>query len=308
MDNKYEYSLIKEYNHRKNETVEIVVASMKALLQYAKARWLIFNFPWATFVALMISYDGALDPTIGVLAVSSSYLILLATYTYNDAQDLEVDKVNDPNRPFASGKVTKEHIIRLTWILNIIALVMTFFINIQAFIISSILVILGIAYSHPKTSFKDRFPYKTIVTSIGAMLASFLGGFANDEIALDTLYAGIAFFIICTVLALLGDISDLKGDKANNRRTLPIIIGQINTAKVMYGALSTLMALTAWLYFINEMSIVSTVLSMIVCMLFMLKLSILFKTEDTKKIKSLRPPIRLLSFSFQLVLLLAIFV
>lgn len=182
------------------------------------------------------------------------------------------------------------------------------FINIQAFIISSILVILGIAYSHPKTSFKDRFPYKTIVTSIGAMLASFLGGFANDEIALDALYAGIAFFIICTVLALLGDISDIKGDKANNRRTLPIIIGQINTAKVMYGALSTLMALTAWLYSINEMSIISTALSMIVCVLFMLKLSILFKTEDTKKIKSLRPPIRLLSFSFQLVLLLAIFI
>lgn len=303
MDNKSNYSLIEDQYER----TSIVIASIETLLQYAKARWLIFNFPWATFVAVMIAYDGALDPTIGILAVGSSYLILLATYTYNDAQDLEVDKVNDPNRPFASGKVTKEHIIHLTWILNSIALVMAFFINIYALIIAGILVTLGILYSHPRTSFKDRFPYKTIVTSIGALLASFLGGFAGDNVTLDVLYAGIAFFIICTILALLGDIGDIKGDRASNRRTLPILIGQRNTAKVIYLSFISLISLTLWMGYTSKISTLCTILAIIVSAVSMLKLSTLFKTEDTKIIKRLRPPMRLLSFSFQLVLLVSVF-
>ncbi len=284
------------------EENDILITLLKALLRYAKARWLIFNFPWATFVALMLAYDGAIDPVVGILAIGSSYLILLATYTYNDAQDLEVDRVNDPSRPFASGKVTKEHIIRLTWMLNGIALLMSGLINMQTLAIAGILVLLGILYSHPKTSFKDRFPYKTLVTSFGAMLASLIGGLANGEVSLDILYAAFAFFALCTVLALLGDISDIKGDKASNRRTLPIVIGQKKTVIVMYGVLASLISLTLWASY-NGMSLLTASLAIGICTLSMLRLSKLFVTEDINKIKRLRPPMRLLTFAFQLSLL-----
>ncbi len=296
-----------ELNNKEQSNNSTCQEYIKILIRYAKARWLIFNFPWATFVALMIAYDGEVDIPIAILTVSSSYMILLATYTYNDALDLEVDKVNDPNRPLASGRATKKDIIRLTWILNGIALVMAILVNIQVFIVASTLVILGILYSHPKTSFKDRFPYKTLVTSFGAMLASFLGGFANNYISLNVIYAGISFFIFCTVLALLGDISDIKGDKASGRRTLPIIIGQKNTAIVIYGLLILMITLTIVTYNTIELSLISLTLAISTCILSIIKLKRLLETDDIKKIKMLRPPMRMLSFSFQLVLLLAIF-
>ena len=284
-----------------------VIESVRVLLQYAKARWLIFNFAWATLVALMIAYDGIPDPLIAVLAVSASYLILLATYTYNDAQDLKVDKVNDPKRPLASGRVSKEHVVRLTYILNAIALILASLINIPVLIVASILVLLGILYSHPKTSFKDRFPYKTVVTSIGALLASFLGGFAGEHITLEVIYAGVAFFIFCTVLALLGDVSDLKGDKASGRRTLPIIIGKNNTALVIESIIASMVAISILLMQVISMSIIELSLIVGVCIVSMLIIARLFIIEDTKKIKRLRPPMRLLAFTLQLVLLVAVY-
>ncbi|GIU72387.1 MAG: geranylgeranylglycerol-phosphate geranylgeranyltransferase [Candidatus Nitrosocaldaceae archaeon] len=301
----YQEIEIKEY---KSSLRENITASLSILARYAKARWLIFNFPWATFVALMIAYNGAVDIPIAVLAVSSSYLILLATYTYNDAQDLEVDRINDPNRPLVSGRATKDHIIRLTYMLNATALIMAGLINLYVFAIASILVVLGVLYSHPKTSFKDKFPYKTLVTSFGAMLASFLGGFVTDDISINAIYAGIAFFAFCTMLALLGDISDIKGDKANGRRTLPIIIGQRNTALVIHAALISMILITIWFYSINYMSVITMGLAVTVCVISIIKLLSLFKISDVKKIKKLRPPMRILSFAFQLVLLIGLFI
>ncbi len=280
---------------------------IKILVRYAKARWLIFNFPCATFVALMLASDGKVDIPTTILVVNSSYLILLATYTYNDALDLDIDRVNDPKRPLVSGKAGKRDIIRLTWMLNGIALVMAILVNMQVFMIASILVILGILYSHPKTSFKDRFPYKTLVTALGAMLASFLGGFAGNDISLEIIYAGLSFFIFCTVLALLGDIGDIKGDKASGRRTLPIIIGQKNTAITIYSLLILMIAITISMSSIINLSIISIAMAITVCLLSIIKLRVLLKTDDIKKIRVLRPPMRLLSFSFQLVLLLSIF-
>ena len=69
-NNDYRYPYYERKNN-KSRIQENVTTSLKVLAQYAKARWLIFNFPWATFVALMIAYNGSIDIPVAVLAVGS---------------------------------------------------------------------------------------------------------------------------------------------------------------------------------------------------------------------------------------------
>jgi len=200
---------------------------------YAKSRSLIFIFPWATFISVLIAANGYPDPLAAGMAVSASYLVLLAIYSYNDVVDLNVDRINAPDRPLVSGRVAKKEVIRLVWILNGSALAIATMINLYTTLIVAILILIGILYSHPKTHYKDIFPLKTLLTATGAAIASLIGGAAMDNLSLYVIYAAMVFFAFECVLASLGDIHDLRGDKAAGRRTFPIVLGLMPTIVMM---------------------------------------------------------------------------
>lgn len=181
----------------------------------------------------MIAANGNPDPLATVMAVSISYLIALAAYTYNDVEDIRVDRINATNRPLVSGKVGKKQIIRLVWILNGSALSIAALLNLYTAVIASVLILMGIVYSHPKTHCKDIFPLKTLLTASGAALVSLMGGLAVGNLSIYVIYAALVFFAFESILAPLGDIHDAKGDRAAGRRTIPIILGVTPTIAMM---------------------------------------------------------------------------
>ncbi len=211
---------------------------------YVKARSLVFIFPWATFISLLIATNGHPNPFTAGMVVSASYLIMLAIYTYNDVVDLKVDRINAPNRPLVSGRVSKKGVIRLVSILNGTALLITSMINFYTMATASVLILLGVAYSHPKTSYKDIFPLKTLLTATGAALVSLMGGLAAGNLSPYIIYAATVFFVFESILAPLGDIHDVKGDRAAGRRTFPIVLG-LRPTIVMMIMMSALIALVS---------------------------------------------------------------
>lgn len=80
--------------------------------------------------------------------ISSSALVL------NDYFDIEVDRVNTPNRPLPAGIVSPPEVIALTIIVTFLGLTASAIINIYALIISIILWIIGVLYNWNK---RDRF-------------------------------------------------------------------------------------------------------------------------------------------------------
>lgn len=204
-----------------------------ALYYYVKVRALIFIFPWATFISVLIAANGHPDPLTAAMAVGVSYLVALAAYSYNDVVDLNVDRINATNRPLVSGRVEKKEVITLVWILNGSALSMAAMINLYTALITSVLILMGVIYSHPKTNYKDVFPLKTLLTASGAALVSLMGGLAVGNLSLYVIYAALVFFAFESILAPLGDIHDVKGDRATGRRTFPIVFGLKPTIALM---------------------------------------------------------------------------
>lgn len=252
----------------------------RVFVYYAKARSNVYIFAFATLVSLVLGSHGHVDPIIAGSVVAASYFMALATYIYNDATDFEVDKINKTNRPSVTGKATKRQLVIMVSILNGAALFLValatisashVIINIYPLFISICFIAIGVAYSHPKSNLKDKFPLKTLVTAAGAALLSLLGGtaasgvgaigavsgiYANDIIttiivstattifSLPIFYAALFFFAFFFILGPLGDIADLKGDRSVGRRTFPIVIGIRSTLLVMLSMPLTIISMT----------------------------------------------------------------
>jgi geranylgeranylglycerol-phosphate geranylgeranyltransferase len=311
----------------------IVAQYLRTFVYYVKARSNVYIFAFATLVSLILgSHMSALDYSIAIRVVSASYFMALASYIYNDITDFELDKINQTNRPSVTGKATKRQLIRLVVVLNGIALLFTSSISLYALYISILFIILGIAYSHPKLNLKDKFPLKTVVTASGAGLLSLLGGIAaltttidsdnnNFSSLLPIIYAALFFFAFFFILGPLGDIGDLKGDRAVGRRTFPIVLGIRSTIVFMLSMPLTIILMAVLLaycsyhdnpsiasssssstIFINLPGIYLIIGTSISTLVFILRIS--KKANDAFAIKSVRPKMRFLHIMLQISLLL----
>src|SRR5919202_561653 len=237
-----------QLNNRTNNS-DTLIQYLRAFIYYVKARSNVYIFAFATLVSSILgSHITGIDYIITIQVVIASYFMALATYIYNDIADMEVDKINKTNRPSVTGKSTRKELIVIVSVLNGTALLLVSSMGLYTTCISALFISLGIAYSHPKLNLKHKFPLKTLVTAAGAGLLSLLGGVASITTATDAsydnntfffssllpiIYAALFFFAFFFILGPLGDIGDLKGDRAVGRRTFPIVLGIRSTIVFM---------------------------------------------------------------------------
>jgi geranylgeranylglycerol-phosphate geranylgeranyltransferase len=326
-------SKIKFHKHRLNSNSDTLIQYLRAFIYYVKARSNVYIFAFATLVSSILgSHITTIDYIISIQVVIASYFMALATYIYNDIADMEVDKINKTNRPSVTGKSTRKQLIIIVSALNGTALLIVSSIGLYTVCISVLFITLGIAYSHPKLNLKHKFPLKTVVTAAGAGLLSLLGGVAaitttvqpgydNNTFffasLLPIIYAALFFFTFFFILGPLGDIGDLKGDRAVGRCTFPIVLGIRSTIMVMLSMPIMILAMTLPLtyyylddlsigvsgnahriMFINPLGIYLTIGSCIAALVFILRIS--KKTDDALAIKSVRPKMRLLHILLQI--------
>jgi geranylgeranylglycerol-phosphate geranylgeranyltransferase len=348
-ENKNKYRNTKHNAYENNKYDNTVFQYFRTFIYYAKARSNVYIFAFATLISLILGSHGFanVNPVIASGVVIASYFMALATYIYNDVTDFELDKINKTNRPSVTGKATKKQLVIIVSVLNAIALLVTSFINFYALFISIIFIALGIAYSHPKLNLKNKFPLKTVVTAAGAGLLSLLGGTAaalittngnyddnnlySSLLPLPTIYAALFFFAFFFILGPLGDIGDLKGDRAVHRRTFPIVIGIRSTMMVMISIPVMIMLMTMPLAYdcynnikqtghsavvigsditssrgivhINQSGIYLIIGTSLATLAFILRIN--KKANDVLAIKSTRPKMRFLHIMLQISLLLA---
>ena len=278
----------------------------RIFIYYAKARSNVYIFALATIVSLFLGTHANLDPIIVAKAVTASYFLALGAYVYNDMTDLEVDKINRTNRPSVTGKATGSQLANLVSFLFGVSLLLVASLNFYAIFVSIFFILLGITYSHKRFNLKDKFPLKTVVTASGAALLSLLGGAAVIGISLPVIYAALFFFAFFFILGPLGDIGDLKGDRAGGRRTFPIVLGMKPTLMVMLSVPIIILSLTVSSDIILHLNsktfgiypIVGTSLVTLALLLHISK-----RLNDVSVIKSTRPKMRYLHVLMQISLL-----
>jgi geranylgeranylglycerol-phosphate geranylgeranyltransferase len=179
---------------------------------------------------------------LSVFFISASALIL------NDYFDIEIDKVNAPDRPLPSGLVTTADVIAATVIVSVIGLIISYLINFTALLIAVLLLAVGFLYNwkYKKTGLPGN-----LMVSFSVGMTFVFGGISEDLPFEKT----VLFFAIISALINLGeeiaaDAMDEKGDK---------LIGS-NSLAIKYGKKKTLAISNFIFFFVVLLSIIPFIL------------------------------------------------
>lgn len=213
------------------------------------------------------------SPPAFLLLLISLIFIVAGGYVINDLFDIEIDKLNKPDKLIVTNvfteKETKISYIMLTTIGLASGLVSSLMIEKSDFLTLFALLILLVAllYSYSST-YKKKFFVGNLIVSLSVAFAVFLPWlfellYLSDNLlvlsASKELMMGILpFVLIYTVFAFLmtlireiiKDAEDYKGDSVTRCRTIPIVLGINKTKTILYIMVAVLMSLLFYYGFI----------------------------------------------------------
>ena len=194
-----------------------------------------------------------LTPSIFYLLVISSIFIAAAGYIINDYFDINIDRINKPEKMVVEKIINRRWAILLHWIITSIGLIISLYVGFKTsyiiFIANVLCTFLLWVYS---TTFKKKLLSGNIIISVLTSWTVLVLYFATNIISHSSnnlisdlslsrnrifkfavLYSGFAF-IISLIREVVKDIEDMEGDAKYNCKTLPIMWG-IPTSKVFAG-------------------------------------------------------------------------
>jgi len=147
------------------------------------------------------------------LSVGIFFLVAFAN-AHNDIIDCEIDKINRPNRPLPSGKIS----IRVAKISVCVLFFLTMFFSILAGFKFAILFFAAALLCLVYNRFLKSLP---LVGNFTVALLTTL------PVLIPMKFSILAFFAFMLTFAreIVKDIEDIEGDKSKNLKTLPLLVG-----------------------------------------------------------------------------------
>jgi len=162
---------------------------------------------------------GTIQPIRAVLFASiSGGLIAAAANAVNDYFDIAIDKINKPNRPMAAGHIAPTKGFIFSIVLFIAGMTFGYFINWKAFVVSVSSSIIVYLYS---ARLKGTVLWGNLCVSLVTSLSFIYGGIAVNRLNLALIPAVFSFFYHLG-REIIKDVEDVKGDRADHIKTLPI--------------------------------------------------------------------------------------
>ena len=178
------------------------------------------------------------------LGFASVFFISGSAIILNDYFDLEVDRVNAPNRPLPAGLVSPFEALILTAITIFIGLAASFAIGMSAFTLCVASCLVGISYNW---KFKEAGLPGNLMVSSSVAMTFILGGVAVGEPwnKIVWTFGWMAFFIDLGE-EIAGDAMDIEGDKKRDSKSIAIVRGR-SFALVISGSLFGLVILISFI-------------------------------------------------------------
>jgi geranylgeranylglycerol-phosphate geranylgeranyltransferase len=172
-------------------------------------------------VASIISIDGRYSVLKIILAGLSGALTASAGNVINDYFDIDIDKINKPPRVLPQGKLSLKEALSFYFFLTVLSLVISSFININAFTIVFIASLFLFFYSN---QLKKISLLGNIVVSTLTALTFIYGGIAVDNIK-DAIIPAVFAFLINFIREIVKDMEDIEGDKLQGINSFPAVHG-----------------------------------------------------------------------------------
>jgi len=200
---------------------------------------------FAVIVGAFVSKPPALTWEQGALGFATGFLICAYSMAVNDIYDLEVDRINGPERPIPSGRISEGSAYRLSTVVLAGGMTCAFLSLIPlAFVIAAVYAFLSWIYN--SRAKKSGLPGNIIVASSlaipfvygGAVAGGSIGGSLLLMMALTAFFSGVGREVVKAM-------ADVEGDAKRNVESVARSRG-LRTASVV-GALFFLLAVfTSW--------------------------------------------------------------
>lgn len=170
-----------------------------------------------------------LDFNLFILVLASS-LTIASGYIINNFYDNKKDLINRPNKTKLDRLVSQKTKLQVYFSLNFFVALIAFFVSLRAVLFFSVYIFLIWFYSHKI----KKYPI------IGNLMAAFLAVLPFFGILLyyKNLYEVIFFhaaflFLLLLIREMIKDLENLKGDLANDYKTIPIVYGEAISKKII---------------------------------------------------------------------------
>ena len=164
-----------------------------------------------------------------VFGFLTAFLLLAGTMVFNDIQDVQVDRVNSPDRPIPSGKVTIRQAYGLSIVFSALALVSSLVLGIPAFLTALVALALMAYYN---TRGKRTGLLGNVVVSFNVALPFFFGGLAVNSLRPLLCIFFLLAFLANTAREVAKGIADVAGDSSKGVMTIAVTQGPKRAAEL----------------------------------------------------------------------------
>jgi 4-hydroxybenzoate polyprenyltransferase len=210
-----------------------------------------------------------------------------ANNALNQIYDLEIDRINKPQRPLTSGRLSIRDAWIFTWATYIAAWILAWFVapdgRRECFWIVVIATIFTFIYSCPPLRTKQRGIWANVTIAIprGVLLKVAGWSCVKSVWGVEPWFIGMIFGLFLLGASTTKDFADMEGDARGGCRTLPILYGVKRAAwmispsfvlpfvLISYGAFAGILTGNFWL--LQALAVVMTFYGAYVCYLMLRK-------------------------------------
>ncbi|GAB4180419.1 MAG: UbiA family prenyltransferase [Calditrichia bacterium] len=174
---------------------------------------------FSVFVAIYITKITP-QPFVWISVAITAACFTAGANAINDVYDVEIDKINRPDRPLPAGKLTQKEAVRFSLLCFFFGFIPNVWLSWWNQIIAVIAIIFLILYT---PYLKKRLILGNLLVSFITGLAFVYGAAAAGKMSLGIYPAIIAFFIHLT-REIIKDLEDREGDKKAGATTLAVMV------------------------------------------------------------------------------------
>jgi geranylgeranylglycerol-phosphate geranylgeranyltransferase len=165
-----------------------------------------------------------------VLGFVCGFFLSGSAIVLNDYFDLEVDRVNTPERPLPSGLISPAEAILLTVVTAAIGLAAAFLLGASAFLLCLAFWLIGCLYNW---KFKEAGLLGNLMVSANVGFTFLLGGIAVGQPWDGMVWCfALMAFLIDLGEEIAGDAMDIEGDKKRGSRSIGIMRGRMFALRI----------------------------------------------------------------------------
>ena len=183
----------------------------------------------AVLVAETIGLGTLPNPTQAIFGFLTAFMLLAGTMVFNDIQDVQVDRVNSPNRPIPSGKVTIRQAYGLSVVFSAFALLSSLVLGILTFLTALFALALMAYYN---TRGKKTGLLGNVVVSFNVALPFFFGGLVVNSLRPLLFIFFLLAFLANTAREVAKGIADVAGDSSKGIMTIAVMQGPKRAAEL----------------------------------------------------------------------------